>query len=139
MLPREDKAILQTRLRLTHRSLLRRLQVDRELSPEAVLDIGAAVLFHGALEECSATANASIIDETVLKNLAAEHGQIADDLEFLETFYETTPESDDVDSLCLALRERLRSHIERDERLFYESLPKLQTAQRTSNSSWSTD
>ena len=139
MLPEWNETNIQTRLDLTHQALLRRLQDEKDLSPATVLCIGAAVIFHGALEERSAMGTASIIDESVLKDLADEHGRLADDLEFLETLWETKPESDDIESLCLALREHLRTHLERDHRLFYQSIPKLQAVQRTSNSSWSTD
>ena len=121
---------IHNRLGLTNRALLRRIQDGKDLSPAAVLDIGAAVIFHGALETYWGMVNESILDGSVLSKLAEEHSQLADDLEFLETLLDTNPESDDIKSLCLALREHLQTHLERDQRLFYQSLPRLQAVQK---------
>jgi hypothetical protein len=127
---------VQMRFARAHHALLRRAEADAtHQSPASVLDLGAAVLFHGALEEQWPAALNSALDESAIGQLANEHERLADDLELLQSIWEATPESPDLDPLCQALRKRLKAHLARDDRIFYLSIPKLQTAHPISDRS----
>lgn len=119
-----DQQLLE-RLALAHHGLRRRVERLRAASPEAVLGIGAAVVFHGALEEQWLHRSSAVLEPAIIEQLASEHARLTDDLELLESLFDSTLDSSDLASLSHALLDRLRAHIARDDRVFYQSLPKL--------------
>jgi hypothetical protein len=113
----EDRALFD-RLAAMHHGLAARLAA-LPLTPHALLDIGAAVIFHGALEGNWLSTQTPALDRCVVARFAIEHERLADDLLLLQTLHETCPQSADVPVLCASLAARLRDHIERDEQLIY--------------------
>jgi hypothetical protein len=103
-----------------HHGLARRVASAADLSPRAVLDLGAAVLFHGAVER-ELLFPLSPLEFEVQAEFVARHAQLADDLALLESLIETDPDSPDVAILASALHARLKEHISRDDRVFYHA------------------
>jgi hypothetical protein len=101
-----------------HGRLARRLAEARP-EPRDVLDLGTAVILHGALERRLLLAPSPVLDQAALAQLEEEHARLEDDLELLESILETNPDSPDVAPLCTALLERLRDHVARDDRVLY--------------------
>lgn len=101
-----------------HERLARRLAEARP-DPREVLDLGTAVVLHGALERRVLLAQAPVIDQAALAQFDEEHARLADDLELLESILDTAPDSPDVAPLCRALLDRLRGHVARDDRVLY--------------------
>jgi hypothetical protein len=113
----EDRALFE-RLAALHHGLAARL-ADPPPTPDALLDLGAAVIFHGALEGRWLSEHVPLLEPCVLARFAIEHERLADDLLLLQSIRETSPQSADVPVLCAALAARLRDHVARDEELIY--------------------
>lgn len=118
---REDQALV-SRVTRAHLRLARRVAEARP-TPADVLDLGTAVILHGALERRWLLALRPMLDKAAVAQLDEEHERLEDDLELLESILDTTPDSPDVSPLCAALLERLREHVARDERLLYRLAP----------------
>jgi hypothetical protein len=117
------------RLAITHDALRRRVErMGVGASPAAVLDIGVAVVFHGAVEECWPQAADTLLEPATVAQFAIEHARLAEDLDLLASLAESHPSSPDLGSLADALLARLREHITRDDRVFYQSIPRLRGA-----------
>jgi hypothetical protein len=114
---REDRALV-TRVARAHVRLARRLAEARP-RPADVLDLGTAVILHGALERRWLLALRPMLDKAAIAQFDQEHERLDDDLDLLESIVEANPDSPDVASLCTALLERLREHVARDERVLY--------------------
>lgn len=120
-----DRQLLE-RLAVAHDGLRRRIEwLAASPSPAAVLDIGAAVVFHGVLEEHWLHASDTLLEPATVTQLAIEHARLADDLDLLGSLYDSHPDSPDLGPLADALLTRLRAHITRDDRVFYQSIPRL--------------
>mgnify|MGYP003406488325 FL=1 len=104
-----------------HHGMARRARAADTLTPGAVLDLGAAVLFHGAVERELLFPLNPLLDFEVQTEYARRHAQLADDLALLESLAETDPDSPDVEILCSALLSRLKQHIAQDDRVFYHA------------------
>lgn len=114
---REDQALV-SRVTRAHVRLARRLAQARP-RPADVLDLGTAVILHGALERRWLLALRPMLDQAAIAQLDQEHERLDDDLELLESILDASPDSPDVGPLCAALLERLREHVARDERVLY--------------------
>ncbi len=101
-----------------HGRLARRLAEARP-DPREVLDLGTAVILHGALERRILLAQAPVLDQAAVAQLDEEHARLEEDLELLESILASNPDSPDVESLCDALLGRLRGHVARDDRVLY--------------------
>lgn len=101
-----------------HGRLARRL-ADARPEPRDVLDLGTAVILHGALERRVLLAPSPVLDQAAVAQLDEEHARLEEDLELLESILEANPDSPDVGPLCRALLERLREHVARDDRVLY--------------------
>lgn len=86
-------------------------------SPRQTLVVGDSLLRFAAREDEAFSVLAPLLDPAVQRELAAEHRQIAEDLELLDWLVRTTPESPDVSVLTASLVRRMREHIDRDGRL----------------------
>jgi hypothetical protein len=82
-----------------------------------VLEVGTAVLEFAEREEAAFFPILPLIDPDARVELAAEHQQLAEDLQLLQWMVETTPDSPDVATFAGALARRMRDHIARDGRL----------------------
>jgi hypothetical protein len=103
-----------------HHGLAKRVRAAETLPPGAVLNLGAAVLFHGAAERELLFPLNPLLDFDVQSEYARRHSQLAEDLALLESLVETSPDSADVEILSSALLSRLKEHIAQDDRLFYQ-------------------
>ena len=93
---------------------------------QAILVLAAAVLLHGELEPAHLGAVLRFVDPAVLSELAREHAELAEDVECLRELRDEDPDSPDTRLLGAAIRQRLLSHLERDERVLYGPLRRLQ-------------
>jgi hypothetical protein len=114
-------AVLIQQLARAHGGLARRAAAADSLAPASVLDLGAAVLFHGAVERELLFPVSPFLASEVQTEDAARHAQLADDLALLESLIDTDPDSPDVGILASALLARLKAHIARDDRVFYHT------------------
>jgi len=93
---------------------------------QAILVLAAAVLLHGELEPAHLGAVLRFVDPAVLDELASEHANLAQDVDCLRELRDEDPESADTQLLAAAIRQRLLSHLQRDERILYQPLRRLQ-------------
>lgn len=106
-----------------HRALIDLAATTTPTDVPAVRILGAAVLLHGLLEPACLAPILRLVDPTVRQQLAEEHEQLNADLSLLGELHR----SDDADApvLASALHERLRRHLDRDERTLYRPLGRL--------------
>lgn len=106
-----------------HRDLLRRAACTSADDVGAVLNLGAAVVVHGLLEQALVLPASSYVAAAVVEELLADHQRLAEDLGLLEELTRSESErSDDADALSKAVMAHLTEHLERDDRLLYGSL-----------------
>lgn len=86
-----------------------------------VLKVGTAVLEFAEREEAVFFPLLPLLDPAAKADLGGEHGQLAEDLELLDSLVTTTPESPDVGILAEAIARRMRAHIARDGRLLAQA------------------
>lgn len=108
-----------------HRRLARRAGDTPDSDFAAVLALGLAVSMHGVVEQIGLYAANRFLDPSVVERLREEHRRLADDLAFFEQLLGSKPDSEDLPALSQALLQRLRVHLERDERLLYRPLERL--------------
>ena len=89
----------------------------------AVRILGAAVLLHGLLEPACLAPILRLVDPAVRQALEDEHEQLRADLLLLGELQGR--EDSDALVLASALHERLRHHLDRDERTLYRPLGRL--------------
>jgi hypothetical protein len=82
-----------------------------------VLEVGRSVVEFAEREEAAFFPILPLLDPEARVELAAEHQQLAEDLQLLQWMVETTPDSPDVATFAGALARRMRDHIARDGRL----------------------
>ena len=111
--------------RREHRRLLGRAAHTHGNNVAAVLNLGVAVLVHGAIEPLLLEPVLRWVDPTVRNELEDEHASLERDLRFLEEMSLSEPGSDDTTTLSEAILDRLRRHVLRDERTLYRPLEKL--------------
>jgi hypothetical protein len=116
-LPAEERALV-SRVVHAHQRLMRRLATAKP-NPADVLNLGTAVILHGTLERRWLIGLRPLLDRAAAAQLDEEHVRLEEDLELLESIFETCPDSPDVGPLCGALLDRLREHVDRDERVLY--------------------
>lgn len=118
MLRPSDQGLIG-QLARTHHAIARRIAAADDLPPRGVLDLGAAVVFHGAVERELLFPLNPLLDFELQAEFAAKHAELAEDLMLLESLLDTDPGSPDVQILSSALLARLKEHVARDDRLFY--------------------
>ncbi len=91
----------------------------------AVLALGAAVVLHGLLEPAHLGSILALADPVAAKEMRTDHRCLADDLAFLDELATSDPGSPDLMVLSRAILDRLRSHLERDQRALYAPLARL--------------
>ena len=109
-----------TRLARAHHTLFERATDGPERqSPQAVVNLGAGVVFHDVVMRLLPAAVADILDESVLEEIASEEREISENLEHLQSLRRSDPASPDVEALADALIERMRKHLDRTDRAVY--------------------
>jgi hypothetical protein len=104
-----------------------RLRAERTAGSDAaaVLELGAAVLVHRALQVARATRILTWLDPAVAARIGAEQDELGQDLELLRELLESEPPSDDATVLAAALLRRIREHLRHDERVLQRPLQRL--------------
>jgi hypothetical protein len=112
---------------LAQRHALLRLRAERTQATDAaaVLELGATVLVHRALQVARAARILTWLDPAVSVRLGEEQDQLGQDLELLRELLESEPESADAAVLAAALLRRLRDHLRHDERVLQRPLQRL--------------
>ena len=108
-----------------HRSLVALAADTASDDIQAVLNLGAAVLVHGSLERLHLQRVLQLVDPSVLRELEQEHQRLEEHLDLLRELQQSEPGAEDVTILAAALLERLRQHIDRDERTLYRPMARL--------------
>ena len=116
---------LLLRVAREHRRLERLAATVRETEPDVVLQLGAAVVLHGLVEELYLFALHRLLDPAVREELRADHDRIEETLSLLEELLADPDPGDDLPVLTAALARRLREHVERDGRLLYPPLERM--------------
>lgn len=109
-----------------HRRLRELAEETGDDQVQAILALAAAVLLHGALEPAHLGGVLRFVDPAVLAELANEHARLADDIVCLRELRADDPASADARLLSAAIRRRMLSHLERDERVLYRLSRRLQ-------------
>jgi hypothetical protein len=108
-----------------HAQLRQRAERTAATDPAAVLELGATVLVHRALQVASSTRILSWLDPAVRARIGEEQDRLGQDLELLRELHESEPASTDVMVLSGALLRRLREHLLCDERVLQRPLMRL--------------
>ncbi len=109
-----------------HHRLLELAEETGDGQVQAILVLAAAVLLHGELEPGHLRGVLRFVDPAVLDELANQHASLDEDVACLRELRDEDPESADARLLATAIRQRLLSHLERDERVLYQPLRRLQ-------------
>jgi len=86
---------------------------------QAVLNLAAAVLLHGAIEPAHLQRILRFVDPAVLRDLAIQHERFERDVEFLIELQRAEPSSPDIQTLAEAILRRAQQHLDRDDRVLY--------------------
>ena len=123
--PRPD---LVDEIGVVHQELTRRAAGGGWESVDAVLNLGAAVLFHGMLERLILHPSHVLLDPAVIRELDAEHRELAHHLQTLGELRRSDPTSPDLPPLAEAVFHRLQEHLRKDARTIYGPLARLRLA-----------
>ena len=107
-----------------HVQLSDRAERTSPADPAAVLDLGATVLVHRALQVARASRILSWLDPVVSARITEEQERLGQDLELLRELLESKSQSDAA-ALSEALVRRLRDQLQHDERVLHRPLVRL--------------
>lgn len=93
--------------------------------PQAVLNLGAAVVLHGSLEPWHLARVLRLADPAVVTELQTDHTRLHKDLQFLREQARAGADADELEQLCAGLLVALRRHLDRDQRTLYRPLSRL--------------
>ena len=108
-----------------HRRLERLAATVGDDDPGAVLQLGSAVVLHGLFEEIHLFQVHRLLDPSVRDELRVDHDRIGEDLALLEDLLAEGSPCDDLPPLTAALARHLREHVERDGRVLYPPLERM--------------
>jgi len=97
---------------------------------DSILSLVAAVVIHGLLEEAVGFDRNEYVAPEAQENLAREHAELSEALVLMEDLAESSPESADLRALSGAVLEKVRRHVDRDQRTIYGSLARLSSISR---------
>jgi hypothetical protein len=109
-----------------HRRLRELAEETGDDQVQAIITLAAAVLLHGALEPAHLGGILRFVDPAVFAELANEHASLAEDIVCLRELRADDPASEDARLLSAAIRRRVVANLERDERVLYRPLRRLQ-------------
>ena len=113
------------RLAPANARLLARAKRTSGESADAVLNLGAGIVFLNQMTNCLVGSLESLLDEAVQQQLAADERDLAENLDHLDVLCDTEPDSADIAALATALVERMREHLERKDRVVFRLLKHL--------------
>jgi hypothetical protein len=108
-----------------HRRLVGRLQATDRDDAAAVYNLAVAVLIHAELERCTLFGRARYVSLELQQTLEREHAALVDDLALMEELAAGDGGTGDLETLCGAVYDRVLKHVERDDRVIYGSLARL--------------
>jgi len=114
-----------------HDLVVRRARVGDATDAIQVINLTLAVLMHGLLERAVLFATARYLSPELRRDLDAEHASLQDALTLMVELSEDGGHSEDLRALCAAVHERIARHAERDQRVLYGSLARLDAADPT--------
>ena len=108
-----------------HRCLVDRARATDAGNPEAVLNLVAAVVLHALFERASVFRNARYVSAELQETLEREHAELLEALGLMEELGDDTVDRDDLLTLSAVVYENALHHVERDDRVIYGSLARL--------------
>ena len=108
-----------------HRRLLERARDTAPADPGAVMSLAIAALMHGLLERTTVLTGARFVTPELRNTFDDEHEALLDALALMAELADDPDGAGDLASLSAAVHERLTRHIERDQRVIYGSLARL--------------
>ena len=108
-----------------HRRLVARAHATDRRDTAAVYNLAVAVLIHAELERCAVFGRARYISSELQQTLDGEHAALAEALGLMEELAAGDADAGDLEALCGAVCDRIRRHVERDDRVIYGSLARL--------------
>jgi len=108
-----------------HSVLLRRAHATDRDSPAQVLNLAAAVVLHGLLERAAVLGTARFVSEDLRDSLENEHASLRGAIDLMEELATNPADADDLQALGRAVHDEILQHVERDNRVIYESLARL--------------
>jgi len=109
-----------------HQRLVGRVRATDRDDAAAVYNLAIALLIHAELERCAIFGRARFVSPELQQTLEREHAALADDLTLMEELAVGDGGAADLESLCGAVYDRILSHVERDDRVIYGSLARLE-------------
>lgn len=109
----------------THRCLVDRARATDAGNPDAVLNLVAAVVLHALFERASVFRNARYVSAELQETLEREHAELLEALGLMEELGDDAADRDDLLTLCAVVYENALHHVERDDRVIYGSLARL--------------
>lgn len=109
-----------------HELLVERARATDPDDPDAVLNLAAAVIMHGLLESTAVFANARFVTAELRGDLEAEHAALCDAMSLIGELADDPAGESDLHAVCVAVHDKIVRHVERDERVIYGSLARLE-------------
>lgn len=108
-----------------HELVVRQAREADADDPAQVMNLTLAVLMHGLLERAVFFGAANYLSPELRRDLEAEHASLRDALTLMAELAADAGQADDLEALCRAVRDNVSRHAERDERVLYGSLARL--------------
>jgi len=109
----------------THRCLVDRARATDAGNPEAVLNLVVAVVLHALFERASVFRKARYVSSELQETLEREHAELLEALGLMEELGDDAADRDDLLTLSAVVYENALHHVERDDRVIYGSLARL--------------
>ena len=108
-----------------HGRMLERARRTSPVDHVAVMNLAVAVLMHGLFEGTAVLASARYVTPELRSTLDGEHEALLEALALMAELADDPDGVDDLAPLSAAVLEQLTRHIERDQRVIYGSLARL--------------
>jgi hypothetical protein len=108
-----------------HRRLVARVHATDRRDTAAVYNLAVAVLIHAELERCAVFGRARYVSSELQQTLESEHAALVEALGLMEELAASAADDGDLEALCGAVCDQVRRHVERDDRVIYGSLARL--------------
>ena len=109
----------------THRCLVDRARATDCGDPDAVLNLVVAVVVHALFGRESVFRNARYVSSELRETLEREHAELLEAIGLMEELGANAADHADLLALCASVYESALHHVERDDRVIYGSLARL--------------